>query len=606
MLPLQSFVSKLSLLGLVKAQIATLSLGDLQQCNPPGVATPSLTGVTLDVSGGTTPEEGIDIFLSPDLHALVQSTVETSCQEVNPDCLQKVTDLISGPNTELRARQLLLTAYAVFELIQFAVELTVVIIAAVAAHVATPNSVLAHVSVPPVQLTHMSSFATATATVVLVNGVPPFTIIPTPSPTVVTETSTPLATTFTSVADGHNPGDVVSSLPDDIAKRIEEFIRRSTERAAGNALGQSLVKRERTKDFGPVLCADQGIILNVVPGAPFAKIRLAGLEPLPLAVAGAVPAMNAAMDFADRMAPKLHTPHPAARRFAVFAFALSTLVFKFDQPLGVFNTIPAESLKGTITSAPASSTSSSSSGFHCETSTASDEAPKITTTATIPWYATSFIPTLFPVVSKCTDATSFPYDTFLGTYGKFCDEVGKGQSSLDWNVDNSGNKLQALRRRDVNSVQQRSSQLDSDTWNDWRVNLNWAAGEVPGNKCSRSCSEAFAFLATSCGKASRRNSMSIGGDVYVNCGKYSFRIIAPPSDPEPTPKLEPAPAPQPAPVLGSPKLGPLECHTKDQFGSWHADVHSAEQKKWAKKTHAKKTKSSILRPKYLKQLHLRF
>ena len=92
-----------------------------------------------------------------------------------------MTDLISGPNTELQARQLLISAFLVFEVLQFAVKVAIILLAAYGAAVAAENiDLTAHVSVPPAQLSQAASMATATATVVMVDGVPPFTITPKP------------------------------------------------------------------------------------------------------------------------------------------------------------------------------------------------------------------------------------------------------------------------------------------------------------------------------------------------------------------------------------------------------------------------------------------
>ncbi|KAH7312024.1 hypothetical protein BKA65DRAFT_558649 [Rhexocercosporidium sp. MPI-PUGE-AT-0058] len=399
------------------SQIVTLSLGGFRQYDPPGVTAPSLCGTVIDVTGGTTPEEGVNIFLSPDLHALIQSTVEANCQQVNENCLQSIRDLISGPKTELQARQILITAFLIFEILKFAIEVGTIVLAAAVVYAGTHNNVPAHISVPPVQLNQATSAAIATATVILVDGVPPFSITPKPIPAGVTRTYTPIATTLTSAINGHNPGDVVISLSDEFAKRMEGYMRRSTDCAAGNALDQTLAKR--VDEYSAALCGAQGVILNAVPGEPFADFRLMSVQPLPFAAAGAVRAMNAAMQFAHNWAFQLHMTPEAAELLGVAAFAIAELVNHQGLPLGIDSTIPAESLTGTITlsqiitSAPASSSSSLSSstsssgctacyascsfvGFiqgcgttcmqlsSCGTKTASEEEPEITTTAPIP------------------------------------------------------------------------------------------------------------------------------------------------------------------------------------------------------------------------------
>ncbi|KAK0105772.1 hypothetical protein ONS95_004290 [Cadophora gregata] len=532
-----AFAPMLGFLAVAGSQIATLSLGGLQQYNPPGAVPPTLTGTIIGVSGGTTAEEGVDIFFSPDLHALIQSSVEANCQQVSEQCLQSVTNLVSGPNTELQARQLLVSAFLVYEIVQFAIDVAIFLLAAAVAVAAAGNidghDFATHVSIPPAQLNQATSMVTATATVVMVDGVPPFTITPKPVPTAITGTYTPIATSFTSAVNGHNAGDIVISLPNDFSKRMEGFIRRSTDCAAANALDQPIAKR--VDEFGPALCGAQGVIMNAVPGGPFADIRLMGIQPLPFAAAGAVRAMNAAMQFARNWAAQLQMTPEQAELFGVAVFAITELVNHQGAPLGTENTIPAESLSGTITqsqtmtSAPETSSSLSSSSSSsectvcyascsfvgiiqgcgttcmqvssCSSKTASNEEPDIITTATIPWYDAAFVPTQVPIVpsvplEECTGGgSSFPYDSFSGAYGQFCAEIDKVHSSLNWNVDPLGNKIQALRRRDL-SVVQRSPPVNPETWKDWRINLNWIVGDAP--ECTKSCSDAFKTLANSC------------------------------------------------------------------------------------------------------------
>lgn len=104
--------------------------------------------------------------------------------------MQSVTDLISGPSTEIQARQLLISAFLVFEVLKFAVEVAIILLAAYGAAAAAENigahNVATHVSVPPAQLIQANSIVTATATVVMADGVPPFTITPKPLPTGIT------------------------------------------------------------------------------------------------------------------------------------------------------------------------------------------------------------------------------------------------------------------------------------------------------------------------------------------------------------------------------------------------------------------------------------
>ena len=74
---------------------------------------------------------------------------------------------------------------------------------------------------------------------------------------------------------------------------------------AGSIFDHPLQKR--ADDFGTILCGAQGVIMNAVPGGPFADLRLLNPQPLPFTTTDAIRAMNVAIDFARDYAPILGT-----------------------------------------------------------------------------------------------------------------------------------------------------------------------------------------------------------------------------------------------------------------------------------------------------------
>lgn len=129
-------------------------------------------------SGGTTPDEGIDVYISSDLQRDISSIIKSVCQALNEQPVQGVRDVITGPKTELQARNPVL-------LVGFLVGLISILFPAV--HFAsTSDPVPVHIYIPPAQASQASNAATASATIVTVDNTPPFTVTPKTEPTTVT------------------------------------------------------------------------------------------------------------------------------------------------------------------------------------------------------------------------------------------------------------------------------------------------------------------------------------------------------------------------------------------------------------------------------------
>lgn len=192
-------------------------------------------------------------------------------------------------------------------------------------------------------------------------------------------------TTYATAIDGHAQGDVSISLSSDLAARMSDFIHMSTDCQAGTTFDSGTSKR--SLDIGQVLYGSEGLILNAVPGGPFADFRLINIKPLPFTNADAIRAMNAAITFAQGFAPALQLTNAQAASLGVAAFAMSWAALNGGQPLGSVNIIPAADLAGTITAPP----------YPSDTSTA---------TCSVCFASCGFVGAIQDCTTECSDASS--------------------------------------------------------------------------------------------------------------------------------------------------------------------------------------------------------
>ena len=125
----------------------------------------------------------------------------------------------------------------------------------------------------------------------------------------------PAVTTFASELGGHKKGDVLMTLPKELAGYIENFTEdysRSPDCKAGTSLNSNFQKR--VDDVGVALCAARGVIINAVPGGALADLRVLQSQPLPFIGVDVVRALNAAMDFARQNAAMLRLDSVQAAR----------------------------------------------------------------------------------------------------------------------------------------------------------------------------------------------------------------------------------------------------------------------------------------------------
>ena len=138
-----------------------------------------MTGAVVVFTAAVQADQGVNVFLSPDLQNSIKGIMDANCQELNGPCFQSVRDGLINPSTELVARQL---------------ETAALVGAAVMAFVSLlfpfyyqesrpiPNPI----KLDPVHISAASAAAIATETVVVPTSGPPVTMMPKPTPPTVT------------------------------------------------------------------------------------------------------------------------------------------------------------------------------------------------------------------------------------------------------------------------------------------------------------------------------------------------------------------------------------------------------------------------------------
>lgn len=205
-----------------------------------------------------------------------------------------------------------------------------------------------------------------------------------------------------SAVNGYQQGDVVISLSDNLASRIDEsIVRISNDCSAGETFTTQKL-RKRLDDFGSVICASERLVMNAARGGMFPDLLVLQPQAFTWAAADAVRAMNVVIAFARTQALDLGITTDQAAAVGVVVFAISWEVLMNGRSLSINNVIPASSLEGKITTTTAAPcpTQSCKAGCrmigaiaHCSTScptptgtcSATSTPTQVTTTSVTPW-----------------------------------------------------------------------------------------------------------------------------------------------------------------------------------------------------------------------------
>jgi hypothetical protein len=189
-----------------------------------------------------------------------------------------------------------------------------------------------------------------------------------------TSSTTPAITTVASDENGHKKGDLLAVLDADLARRIDEVVRRMKDCEDGREFDATHGSRKRagTATYGQALCAAEGVIGMSKRGGAFADLTLLDHNKMGIefaATAGkAKDALLVLKDFIIAYGPMLAIPEEFAERLGTYVLAIILDAIVIDNiPIGPQNYIGPElavsygrmSPKPTPTStAPPSSSSS--------------------------------------------------------------------------------------------------------------------------------------------------------------------------------------------------------------------------------------------------------
>ncbi|KIM94644.1 hypothetical protein OIDMADRAFT_60421 [Oidiodendron maius Zn] len=334
------------------ADPVTFSVGDVGQYTGSAGTTPTMSGSVVEFTAAAQPDGSVEMFLSPDLQNTIKGVMDANCKTLDDNCFQSVRNSLINPNTELVSRQLsvfgaVAVGFAAI-LFPFFYKDTKLV----------PVPIVLH----PSDMSAASAAATATELVAVPISGARVTITPTPNALMATTgTAVPAITAFPSAGGGHQKGDVVITLPGDLASRITDFLATVSDTCPAGQQFSSGKLRKRQANYGPAICASEALIQNAAPGGMFDELLVLQPQALPWTAADAVRAMNVAVGFAQAQAPDLRLTPARAGLVGVAAFAIAWDVYINNQKLSNSNTIPGNSLQGSTTIPTTTHTSSSSS-----------------------------------------------------------------------------------------------------------------------------------------------------------------------------------------------------------------------------------------------------
>ncbi|KAL3451137.1 Spherulation-specific family 4-domain-containing protein [Aspergillus insuetus] len=356
-------------------------VGDLAQYTTNGVPTPSLSGSVIDVTAvGDPSDNGILVFLSPDMEASLESAMDGNCAELDSGCYQAVMDVLQDTDTVLASRSL--EERSLLYLAAGAVAIVGILYPLL--YEKEEHWVSEPLVIPPAQLEDSFDLETATAIVVVTEGPPGHTVTAPPEQDKATGPPA-VITTLATAGDGGSAGDVEIQLQVDVAHHLQSLLSSSD-------------NNNCDVDLNTVTCGAQNILADGINRDGFPNWLLMNPARLPWTNAEVVAAVNTVIRWALNSATRLNTAiRPGELQgLAVGAFALSWVYFN-NGNIASSNVIPAASLRGgpTATQCPLQTAvqCGAECGVHswapqfdctttCSTVTSCNAQSTITTTAT--------------------------------------------------------------------------------------------------------------------------------------------------------------------------------------------------------------------------------
>ncbi|KAL3479399.1 Spherulation-specific family 4-domain-containing protein [Aspergillus californicus] len=298
-------------------------VGDLAQYTTNGVPAPSLSGSIIHATTvGDPADNGILLFLSPDMEASLKSAMDGNCEEVDSGCYQAVMDVLEDVDNVLTTRSL--------------EERQLGLLAAGGAVIAgllyplfyekETQYIPEPLVTPPAQLEDSFDMETATAIVVVTEGSPGISVRAPPEQDKATGPPA-VITTLASAAYGGGAGDVEIQLQEDVADHIQLLLSASDNNNCdvGDDFFNSNTIYTRDLDLSSVACGAQNILAAGIDRDGFPNWLLMNSARFPWTQAEVVTAVNSVIRWALNSGTRLNaaiTPGEL-QGLAVGAFALS-------------------------------------------------------------------------------------------------------------------------------------------------------------------------------------------------------------------------------------------------------------------------------------------
>ncbi|KAJ5423592.1 hypothetical protein N7491_008808 [Penicillium cf. griseofulvum] len=397
MAPASSLVLLFSLLSYCNGADDYFFVGDLAQYTTNGVPTPTLSGDVIDATAvGDPAENGIMLFLSPDLEDSVNSVMDSKCAELDSACYQAVMDVLEDSDRVLTTRSLEKRQVGVLAGAAFAVA---GILFPMFYRLDSNHDIPVPLVIPAAHIEDAFNLETATAIVVVTEGGYGVTVTAPPDQDKAYGPSA-VVTTLASAAHGGSAGDVEIQLDSDVAKHLQSLLSGSDNNNCdvGDDFFNSNTIHTRDLAMSSVTCGAQNILADGINGDGFPDWLLMAPIQLPWTNAEVVAGVQTVITWALNSATRLNTaivPNEL-RGLAIGAFAFSYIYYS-NGKIATSNIIPGSSLQGgaTATECPLQTAvqCGANCGVHswapqfdctttCSTVTSCDAQSTITTTAT--------------------------------------------------------------------------------------------------------------------------------------------------------------------------------------------------------------------------------
>lgn len=156
---------------------------------------------------------------------------------------------------------------------------------------------------------------------------------------------TPVITPVSEAGDGFDKGDLMATLDESLAKRIEEIMRLSGACEDGRAFDNQPSRRKHGGGYRRALCAAESVVANTQPGGPLSDIML--MDPKKHAfgfresVGDVFRGANVLVNFVLSYRAMLSIERDKAVQVANYLFALGIIIYDEDQGLRERNRIKA-------------------------------------------------------------------------------------------------------------------------------------------------------------------------------------------------------------------------------------------------------------------------